>query len=247
MQARSFAITTLIACLLTSVAAQAQFDILQRGKKLLEGLLPGAPGVGALTTEEIGAGLREALRVGTETVVGQLGRLDGFNADPAIHIPLPDNLHTVKTALSRVGMSGMLDDLELRLNRAAEVATPKAKEIFWQAITNMTWSDVQNIYDGPDDAATQYFKRTTSQPIADAMRPVVDQSLAEVGAIQAFDSVMGQYRAIPFVPDVKADLTEWALTKALDGMFHYVAKEEAAIRHEPVKRTTDLLKRVFGA
>ena len=144
-------------------------------------------------------------------------------------------------------MSGMLDDLELRLNRAAEVATPKAKEIFWQAITNMTWSDVQNIYDGPDDAATQYFKRTTSQPIADAMRPVVDQSLAEVGAIQAFDSVMGQYRAIPFVPDVKADLTEWALTKALDGMFHYVAKEESAIRHEPVKRTTDLLKRVFGA
>ncbi len=247
MQTRSFAIATFIACLLTSVAAQAQLDILQRGKKLLEGLLPGAPGGEALTTEEIGAGLKEALRVGTETVVGQLGRLDGFNADPAIHIPLPDNLQTVKTALSRVGMSGMLDELELRLNRAAEVATPKAKEIFWQAITNMSWSDVQNIYDGPDDAATQYFKRTTSQPIADAMRPVVDQSLAEVGAIQAYDGVMGQYRAIPFVPDVKADLTEWALTKALDGMFHYVAKEESAIRHEPVKRTTDLLKRVFGA
>ncbi len=247
MQTRSFAIATLIACLLTSVAAQAQFEIFQQGKKLLEGLRPGAPDVGALTTDEIGAGLKEALRVGTETVVGQLGRVDGFNADPAIHIPLPDNLNSVKTALSRVGMSGMLDDLELRLNRAAEVATPKAKEIFWQAITNMSWSDVQNIYDGPDDAATQYFKRTTSQPIADAMRPVVDQSLAEVGAIQAYDGVMGQYRAIPFVPDVKADLTEWALTKALDGMFHYVAKEEAAIRHEPVKRTTDLLKRVFGA
>ncbi len=111
----------------------------------------------------------------------------------------------------------------------------------------MTWSDAQRIYEGLEDAATRYFEGRTSDPIAEAMRPVVDESLAQVGVVQAYDNVMGQYRAIPFVPDIKADLTEWALTKALEGMFHYLAIEEAAIRNEPVKRTTDLLKRVFGA
>ena len=211
---------------------------------MLQNLQPGAAAV--LTVEDMGAGLKEALRIGTESVVGQLGANDGFNADPAIHIPLPDTLATVRSTLARVGMTGMLDDLKLRLNRAAELATPQARAIFWDAITAVTRSDAQQIYQGADDAPTRYFERRTSQPIADAMRPIVDASLAQVGAVQAYDNVMGQYRAIPFVPDVKSDLTEWALSKALEGMFHYLAIEEAAIRSQPVKRTTDLLKRVFG-
>ena len=201
----------------------------------------------ALTSEEIGAGLKEALLVGSQNVVSQLGRLDGFNLDPTIHIPLPQKLESVKSLLGEVGMSYMLDDLELKLNRAAEIATPKAKKLFAQAISEMTFEDVMNIYNGPDDAATKYFQKKMTPSLTKEMQPLVDQSLAEAGAIQAYENVMGKYRAIPFVPDVKADLTTYVIEKGMDGIFHYIAVEEAAIRQNPVKRTTELLQRVFGA
>ena len=200
-----------------------------------------------LTSGEITGGVREALKIGTERVVGQLGRVDGFNADPKIHIPLPDNLREVRGALNLVGMSAMVDDVELKLNRAAEAATPKAKMLFWQAITDMTLKDIEGIYNGPDDSATQYFRSSMSAPLRNEMRPVVDSSLAEVGAIQAFDQMMGRYKSIPFVPNVKADLTNHVLDKAMDGIFYYLGREEAAIRNDAVKRTTEILKRVFGA
>jgi hypothetical protein len=144
-------------------------------------------------------------------------------------------------------MGGALDDLELRLNRAAETATPKAKAIFRDAIAAMTWDDVRKIFDGPDDAATQYLKAKMSTPLKAEMRPVVDSSLAEVGAIRSYDSVMAQYKAVPFVPDVKADLTDHVLERGLDGLFLYLAAEEAAIRQDPAKRSTELLRKVFGA
>ena len=201
----------------------------------------------SLSTGEIGAGLKEALMVGSGNVVSQLGRLDGFNLDPAIHLPLPDQLAKVDSLLSRIGMESLLDDLELKLNRAAEVATPKAKKLFSQAISEMTFDDVMNIYNGPDDAATRYFQDKMTPPLAKEMQPVVEESLAEVGAVQAYDNVMGEYRNIPFVPDVKADLTTYVIEKGMDGIFHYMAIEEAAIRQNPVKRTTELLQRVFGA
>jgi hypothetical protein len=204
---------------------------------------PDAP----LTAGEITGGVREALKVGTERVVGQLSRVDGFNADPKIHIPLPDSLREVRGALNMVGMSAMADDVELKLNRAAEAATLKAKALFWQAITDMSLKDIEGIYNGPDDAATQYFRSSMSAPLRDEMRPVVDSSLGEVGAIQAFDQMMGRYKAIPFVPNVKADLTTHVLDKAMDGIFLYLGREEAAIRNDAVKRTTEILKRVFGA
>ncbi len=203
-------------------------------------------GAADLTAAEIGEGLREALRVGTERVVGQLGQTDGFNADPDIHIPLPDTLQRVQTALQAVGMSDLADDLELRLNRAAEAATPQAKKLFWDAISEMTLEDAEAIYDGPDDAATRYFQDKMTDPLSDAMRPVIDESLAEVGAIASYDRMMGEYRSIPFVPDAKADLTDYALGEALDGLFTYIAREEAAIRAEPAARTTEILQRVFG-
>ncbi|MBN2333760.1 MAG: DUF4197 domain-containing protein [Deltaproteobacteria bacterium] len=221
---------------------------LDKGKELLNQAVTstGTDKPAVLTTDEIGAGLKEALKVGTERVVAQLGQNDGFNTDPAIHIPLPDSLTKVQSALNKIGLSSMLDDLELRLNRAAETATPKAKTLFWQSIQEMTLDDVQGIYKGPDDAATRYFQGKMSAPLAEEMRPVVEESLAQVGAIQSYDNVMGKYSALPFVPDVKADLTTHVLDKGLAGIFHYVAKEEAAIRQNPVKRTTELLKRVFG-
>ena len=190
--------------------------------------------------------MREALKVASERVVRQVGAPDGFNADPEIHIPLPRSLQNAQSMLRKVGMARLADDLELRLNRGAEAAAPEAKALFWRAISEMTLSDARKIYDGPDDAATQYFKGKMSLPLAERMNPIVDSSLFEVGAIRAYDDMMARYEAIPFVPDVKADLTDYVVQKALDGIFFYIAKEEAAIRKDPAARTTELLKRVFG-
>lgn len=211
------------------------------------GSLTGGSGLGAgLDTGEIVAGLKEALDLGTERAVGTVGVMDGFNADPKIHIPLPDTLQKVQSALKAVGMSGMADDLELKINRGAEEASSQATPIFWSAIEGMTVDDARGILNGPDDAATQYLRRTTGGQLKDSMRPVVDSSLSDVGAIQSYDAMMGEYDNIPFVPDVKADITDYALDKTLDGVFYYVAVEEAAIRNDPLKRSTELLQTVFA-
>ena len=159
---------------------------------------------------------------------------------------MPDSLAKVQRTLKKVGLSSSLDELELSLNRAAEQAVPKAKKLFWQAIRDMSWDDVMKIYKGPDDAATRYFQEKMTPALTREMYPVVQQTLASAGVIKAYDQVMKEYYVIPYVPDVKADLSEYAIEKTLDGMFYYLAKEEAAIRNEPVKRTTELLKRVFG-
>ncbi len=224
-------------------------DWLKKGKDLLGGsdiASSTSAASSTLSTDEISSGLKEALRVGGERVVAQLGKTDGFNADPKIHISLPEDLQKVQSSLSKVGMSSMVDDLELRLNRAAEVATPKAKKLFGDAINEMSMDDVQAIYQGPNDAATTYFKGKMSKPLAAEMKPIVDESLAQVGAIQSYDNLMSKYKSLPFVPDVKTDLSDHVLDKSMEGIFYYMAQEEAAIRKDPVKRTTELLQRVFG-
>jgi len=238
------------ALILTVAPGQAQFgDLLKKGQEVLGGSKSGGTGssVGGLSTSEITQGLKEALRVGSGRVVSQVGKTDGYNGDPAIRLPLPGSLQSVQSALRTAGMSGMLDDLELKLNRAAEAAAPKAKSIFIDAIAAMSVDDAKNIYNGPDDAATRYFQGKMTKPLAAEMAPVVSDSLSEVGAIQSYDNVMGQYKQIPFVPDAKADLTEYVVAKGMDGIFHYLAKEEAAIRQNPLKRSTEVLKKVFGS
>lgn len=209
-------------------------------------LLGGAGGAEA-TSLDYGGALADALRVGSERVVSRLSSPGGFETDPAVHIPLPKTLGGVQSALGAVGMAGMLDDLEARLNRAAEVATPKAKQLFADAIGQMTWSDARAIVDGPDDAATRYFQGKMSTPLSEEMAPVVDASLTEVGAVRAYDDVMSRYEAMPLVPDASADLSAYVVEKAMDGIFHYLAIEEAAIRENPAKRTTELLQKVFGS
>lgn len=139
----------------------------------------------------------------------------------------------------------MMDDLELKLNREAEEATPPAKQLFWDSIEAMTLDDVTEIYNGPEDSATRYFQGKMSVPLASSMQPIVEQALSQVGAIQAYDAVMGQYAALPFVPDVKSDLNRYVVDKGMEGIFHYLAIEEAAIRQDPVKRTTDILQKGF--
>ena len=222
---------------------------MDKSKSLLQkfGAPSGLTGGSALTSAEIGKGLKEALRVGTGRVVDTLGRANGFNGSSDVHIPLPGALGTVNKTLSRIGLSSMTDDLELRLNRAAEAAVPRAKKLFGKAITDMTFDDVKRIYNGPKDSATRYFQGKMTPPLMTSMRPVVDQELAKAGAVQSYDKVMGSYRSIPFVPDAKSNLTDYVLEKALDGVFLFLAREEAAIRENPAKRTTALLKKVFGA
>jgi len=204
-----------------------------------------SPKISSLSTADVVEGLKEALIVGTETVVGQLGQRDGFNADQAIHIPLPAQLSTVKNMLDKVGMGGLMDDLETKVNQAAEAATPEAKKLFLNAIKEMSFEDAKRIYNGPDDAATQYLREKMDVPLGKALRPLIENSLSEVGAIQLYDQAMGRYENIPFVPDVKANLTDHTVAKGMDGIFYYLAQEEAAIRKDPVKRTTEVLRKVF--
>ena len=198
-----------------------------------------------LSTEDIVHGLKDALQVGSGTVVGNLSKKDAFNRDPAIHIPLPNDLKKVKGVMARVGMEKRMDDLETNLNHAAEKATPKAKSIFIQAIKKMSFNDAKKILNGPDDAATRYLEKQMNSPLQQAMKPVISKALREVGAIRAYDNIMGKYKSIPFVPDIKADLTAHVVSRSLSGIFTYLAREESAIRKNPAKRTTDILKKVF--
>ncbi len=245
-------VTCVMACFLFQAfllqTASAQSGWLKSGQDLLDSVTRSPKSQTAeLTNSEIVSGIKDALRVGTERVVGKLGQTDGFNADPAIHIPLPGSMQRVKSALGTLGMSAMMDDLELKLNRAAEQATPPAKKLFWDSIEAMTLDDIRGIYNGPEDSATRYFQASMSDPLAAAMQPIVELALNDVGAIQTYDAVMGQYATLPFMPNVKANLNSYVVEKGMEGIFHYLAIEEAAIRQDPVKRTTDILQKVFGA
>ena len=224
----------------------AQGTLLDRGREFLRDLDGPPVRPARLTEAEIADGLREALRVGAERMVETLGAKNGFNSRSDVHIPLPKSLAKVQSTLAHFGVSHVADELELRLNRAAESAVPRAKQLFRDAIRDMSLQDVRSIFEGPEDSATRYFRGKMVAPLTDRMKPIVDQELTSVGAVRAFDEMMRQYRSFPFVPDAKADLTGHVLERAVDGVFLYLAREEAAIRKDPVKRTTTLLRRVFA-
>jgi hypothetical protein len=235
---------------ITSVPVEAQTSLLDSAKGLLgkigqSGTNTGGTS-GALTTSEISSGLTEAIWVGAQRVIGQLGAAGGFETDPAVHIPLPKTIRSAQSVLEKIGYGGLGQELELALNRGAEQAVPEATSVFGDAIKAMTWQDAQGILDGPDDAATQFFKRTTSKPLAQRFAPIVENALSETGAVKSYDTSIGQYENVPLVPDVKADLTAHVVQKALNALFLYLGKEEAAIRQNPAARSTDLLKKVFS-
>lgn len=217
----------------------------------LGSLINNKTSIASLSNVEIIQGLKEALNIGSTNVVNQLGVLNGFNADPKIRIPLPDTLQKVDSALETIGLNDLTEDLETRLNRAAEAATPKAKALFISAIQNMTIEDARGILTGPNDAATQYLRRAMGPQLTQDIQPIIQSTLAQAGAIQAYDHIMERYDAIPFVSSIagntKSQLNDYVSEKALDGIFYYVAKEEAAIRANPAKRTTEILQKVFGA
>jgi len=232
--------------LLSSCAADGSPD-LEGLTAAAQSALSASDGGGALSTDEIILGLKEALVSGSNVVVSQLGQTDGFSADPAIRIPLPRSLQNVREFASKVGLERSFDDLELKLNRAAEAATPKAKELFLGAIRDMSVSDARGILQGPDNAATEYFRDKTGDDLQAQMRPIVDQALAQVGAVSSFNQLLSRYNAIPLAPKVEADLTAHVVEEGSDGIFFYLAEEEKAIRENPLKRTSQILQRVFGS
>ena len=157
--------------------------------------------------------------------------------------------------LNKFGMSSLVDDLELKLNRAAKTAIPKAKILFGNAIfdmsikdaCDMSIEDAKKILNGPKDPAIQYFRGKMSAPLPHDMKPIVNSQLFQVGAIASYDKIIGQYKSIPFAPDVKANLTDYVLDKAIAGVFLCLGREEAAIRETPAKRAMELSMKVFGS
>jgi hypothetical protein len=201
---------------------------------------------GAITDNHIADALEQTLLKGSSDVINQLSSSGGFNQDEIIRIPLPDGLKSVQKSLDKIGMGGSLGELEKQFNQAAELATVKAKPLFVDAIKALSWSDVRTLLNGPDDAATRYFQAKMSDPLKSEMMPVVDESLSEVGAVRTYNSVMNSYNALPFVPQVDADLSNHVADKGIAGIFHYLAIEEKNIRDNPAKRTTELLRKVFS-
>ncbi|MEA1989097.1 MAG: DUF4197 domain-containing protein [Pseudomonadota bacterium] len=249
-------IVTPLCLTLAGLSNQASANWWEQGAELLKGIQETQNTISSnetgsvlpsnLSSADIEKAFKEALTKGSETVVNKLSVTDGFNADPKIHIPLPKSLQSVQSTLNQFGMGGYMDDVETKLNRAAEAATPQAKALFLDAIKEMSFDDVKKIYEGPKDSATQYLKSKTSPGIKAKMAPIVENTLNEVGAVTAYDKAISKYKNLPFVPDVKADLLDHVVNEGMNGMFYYIAQEEAAIRKDPLKQSTDLLKKVFG-
>lgn len=201
-----------------------------------------------LTDNEITGGLKEALFNGIKFAVNQLGRENGFLGDERVKIPLPKNLQNVEKALRFAGQGKMVDDFVTAMNRAAEKAVPVAIDVFMDAIRQMTFNDVRQIlFSGQDDAATQFFRRTSEETLRNKFRPIVEKFTNEVGVTQKYKDMMGRYGFVGklFGQDT-TDLDGYVTQKALDGLFFMVAEEEKKIRKDPIGRTTDLLKKVFG-
>jgi len=198
-----------------------------------------------LSDLQLGSGLQEALRVGTQNAVRLTGRQDGYFRNQAIKILMPKQLQLVEQGLRAVGLGAQVDEFVLSMNRAAERAAPRAGQIFLDAISTMTFDDVRQIMTGGDTAATQYFKTRTSPKLAVAFRPVVDQAMHEVGVTRQYNELVRQYQSIPFAQSLGFDLTTYVVTKALDGLFRVLGDEERKIRTNPAARVTDLLRQVF--
>lgn len=237
---------SLAAFVISLGACSGSGELIDKIQKSADSVLAGG-GEAVLSGADITAGLKEALSKGTSSVVGQLGAGGGFSADELIRIPLPDSLLKAKKYADKFGLGSYFVDLENKLNEAAELATPKAKELFVGAIKDMSVDDARGILSGPDDAATRYFETNMSARLSDEMRPIVASSLNEVGAVRALNNLLKGYNNLPLAPKIDTDLTQHVLDGGVEGIFHYVAEEEKAIRDNPAARTTELLKRVFAA
>lgn len=199
-----------------------------------------------LDTETVVAGLKEALRVGSQRAADFAAREGAYSDTPWLRIPIPDKLDGVTDKLRAMGLGNYVDRFERRMNAAAEEAAAQAAPVFIDAVRDMTIADAQRILQGGDTAATDYFRARTEERLRELYAPVIESQLTRVGAVQAYNDVMARYNAIPLVPKPEFTLEEYVTDEALDGLYTALAREETRIREEPVARTTELLRRVFG-
>jgi hypothetical protein len=199
-----------------------------------------------LTTAEVGAGLKEALINGISKGSDLVSQLDGYYKNPEIKIPFPPDVKKVENTLRDIGLGSEVDKFIMTLNRGAEDAAKEAKPIFITAIKSMTIDDAWAILKGEENAATNYLKKTTSLQLKEKFKPVIQASLNKVSATKYYSDLVTRYNKIPLVDKVNPDLDDYATDKAIEGLFTMIAKEEKNIRQDPVARTTDLLKKVFG-
>lgn len=231
---------TFIIISLLFVQIQADAQLLKKAKGLLGGKN------GGFGVEEAASALKEALIQGTSTGVDLLSVADGYYKNPQIKIPFPPEAKNVEDKLRGIGLGNEVDEAIESINRAAEKAAIEAKDLFIGAIKALTIKDAMNIVTGEKDAATQFLQRETTSELQGKFSPIIKASLDEVGATRHWGTLVTKYNKIPFVKKINPDLTEYATTKAIDGLFVMIAKEELNIRQNPAARTTDLLKKVFN-
>jgi hypothetical protein len=192
-------------------------------------------------------GIKEALSKGTEGAVKVVSITDGYFKNAEIKIPFPKEAQIVATKLRQIGMGKQVDQFILSMNRAAEKAAKEATPIFITAIKNMTITDALNIVKGNNDAATLYLKKNSSSELNTKFQPVIKASLDKVDATKYWGDLIRAYNKIPMVEKKNPNLSAYVTGKAIDGLFVMVAKEELKIRKDPVARTSDILKKVFGS
>lgn len=200
-----------------------------------------------LTNKEASGGLKDALIVGAGKAVSRLGAEDGFFGNPQVKIPLPDNLKKIEKGMRMLGMGKEADELVLKMNRAAEAAAPEAKTLLVNAVRKMTVTDAKDILTGGDDAATQYFKKTTSGPMAAKFLPIVKKATENVKLAQQYNQFAEMGAKFGVVNKDQANLEQYVTQKALDGVYLMMAEEEKAIRQDPIGQSSKLIKKVFGA
>ena len=192
------------------------------------------------------SGLKEALSTSTENAVKNVSQVDGYLANEAIKILMPEKIQKVADVLTKIGYQKPVDDFITSMNHAAERAAPKATTHFISAIKEMSFDDAKNILNGGDTAATEYFQSKTSDKLYDEFKPIIASSMDQVGATRSYKEMMGKYTSLPFMKEESFDLDHYVSSKALEGLFATIALEEKKIRTDPAARATDLLKTVFG-
>ncbi len=201
----------------------------------------------ALTSQDKSAALRAALTQGAQAAVSKLGVADGFLGNPDVKIPLPGKLAKAEKLLKTLGLGKQADELVVAMNRAAEAAVPEAKVLLVDSIKQMSVADVTGILTGPPDSATEYFRRSTSQKLTERFMPIVKTATAKVGVTQRYNELGGKARQLGLIDEKDATIEAYVTQKTLDGLFVMMAREEAAIRNNPLGQSSTLLQKVFGA
>ncbi len=222
-------------------------DALDKVKSAVEspGAASSSPSLGSnLSTSEITSGLKAALDKAAKTAVASLGVKDGYLGNADVKIPLPSAMSKVESALRLVGQSELADSFVTSMNRAAEQAVPETLGILGNAVKGMSITDAKGILNGGDDAATEFFKRTSDSALVEKIGPIVSAAMAQVNVTQSYQKMTAAASAVGMAKDY--DLDAYVTRKALDGLYLMMEREEAEIRQNPVARTSDILRKVFG-